>query len=172
MGKLVSDLYQIYIGNMKLHVNVPRYRRHEVVPRRVGSENKGKYMENPRKVKVVVPAIQHQKRVKEVWRVKTERKTFADVVKDDSQRWWKGPIIKTEQKVLPWMGSNVIGQFRDELNFEQLGDEFVKGGMSMIRVRYMGDNLALLTPWEGESMQELINLNNEWFEGVFHSIKP
>lgn len=31
----------------------------------------------------------------------------------------------------------------------------------MIRVRYMGDNLALLTPKEGECMEELFKLNKE-----------
>jgi len=44
------------------------------------------------------------------------------------------------------MVSSVIGQFREELDFEQLSDEFVKGGMNMVRIRYMGDNLVLLTP--------------------------
>jgi len=43
------------------------------------------------------------------------------------------------------MEYNVIGQFRDELDYEQLGDEFVKGGMCKVRMRYKGDNLVLLT---------------------------
>jgi len=42
----------------------------------------------------------------------------------------------------------------------------------MVRVRYMGDNLVLLTPREGDNMDELINLNKEWFESVFHYIEP
>ncbi|ESW12629.1 hypothetical protein PHAVU_008G128800 [Phaseolus vulgaris] len=36
----------------------------------------------------------------------------------------------------------------------------------------MGDNLALLTPKEGETMVELIKLNREWFDSIFVSIKP
>jgi len=39
-------------------------------------------------------------------------------------------------------------------------------------VRYMGDNLALLTPREGECMEDLIKLNKEWFESVFDNIEP
>jgi len=70
--------------------------------------------------------------------VKTGRKSFVDVVKEDSQRRWKGLIIKTKQQVLPWIEYSVIGQFRDELDFEQLGEEYVKGGMSMVRVRVYG----------------------------------
>ena len=104
--------------------------------------------------------------------MKTKGKSYADAVKDDSQRRWKGPIIRTEQKVLPWMESSVIGEFREELDYEQLGQEFVRGCMSMIRVRYMGDNMVLLTPREGSNMEELIKLNKEWFKSVFQSIEP
>jgi len=42
----------------------------------------------------------------------------------------------------------------------------------MVRVRYMGDNLALLTPLEGDQMEELISLNKEWFESVCETINP
>jgi len=175
VGQLERDLDQIYIGNKKLHVNILRYRRSEVECNMVESETKVKHTEkvrNPRQLQEEAPVFHEQKRTKEVWKVKTWRKSFVDVVKDDSQRRWKGPIIKTEQQVLPWMEYSVIGQFREELDFEQLGDEFVKGGTSMVRVRYMGDNLVLLTPREGDNMDELINLNKEWFESVFHYIEP
>jgi len=42
----------------------------------------------------------------------------------------------------------------------------------MIRVRSVGDNLALLTPREGENMKELIKLNRVWFDSLFVSLKP
>jgi len=47
---------------------------------------------------------------------------------------------------MPWMQNNVIGQFIVDLDFEQLCEEVVKGGINIVRVWYMGDNLALLTP--------------------------
>ena len=37
----------------------------------------------------------------------------------------------------------------------------MKGGMSRVRVRYLGDNLVLLTSREGDNMEELINHNKE-----------
>jgi len=175
VGRLERDLHHIYIGNKKLHVNILRYTRNEEGANRTDSENMVKHTEkviNPRKLQAEAHIAHDQKKTKEVWKVKTRGKSFANVVKDDSQRRWKGPIIKTKQKVLPWMESSVIGQFRDELDYEQLGDEFVKGGMNMVRVRYMGDNLVLLTPREGNNMEELINLNKEWFESVFKKIEP
>ena len=42
----------------------------------------------------------------------------------------------------------------------------------MVRVRSFGDNVALLTPREGENMEELIKLNREWFDSFFVSIEP
>jgi len=53
VGRLERDLDQIYIGNKKLHVNILRYMRSEVEPKRVESENRVKHTEkvrNPRKL--------------------------------------------------------------------------------------------------------------------------
>jgi len=36
----------------------------------------------------------------------------------------------------------------------------------------MGDNLVLLTSREGEQMEDLVQLNKEWFESVFGVIDP
>ena len=58
------------------------------------------------------------------------------------------------------------------INFSQLCEEFIKGGMSMVKVRFLGDNLVPLTPKQDERMDELINLNKEWFESVFEVIDP
>ena len=40
----------------------------------------------------------------------------------------------------------------------------------MIKVRYMGDNLAIITPTKGESMEDIIKLNKEWFKIVFEVV--
>ena len=88
MGRLERNLDQIYIGNKKLHINIPIIRRSEVKPKRVEGRN-------IRNVQVEAPVLQEQKRTKEVWKVKSGRKSFVHVVKGDPQRMWKGPIIKT-----------------------------------------------------------------------------
>jgi len=51
-------------------------------------------------------------------------------------------------------------------------EEFIKGGMSRIKLRYMGDNLVLLTPKNGERMEEVIRPNKEWFVSIFEDIEP
>lgn len=70
------------------------------------------------------------------------------------------------------MERSVVSQFKEDISFDQVGEEFVKGGLNMLRVRYLGDNLALLTPKEGEDMEALLSYNKEWFNRVFNSIKP
>jgi len=60
----------------------------------------------------------------------------------------------------------------DELNFELLQEECFKGGMNMFMVRYLGDNLVLMTPKAEERMEDIVKLNNEWFESIFEEIKP
>ena len=42
----------------------------------------------------------------------------------------------------------------------------------MVRIRAMGDNLALLTSRGREKMEELINLNREWFDSIFVRMQP
>jgi len=91
-----------------------------------------------------------EKKGKEVWKANKSKKSFADVVRSSSQVKLKGTIIETKPQVLPWMVSSVVGQMSPDLNFSQLREEFFKWGMCMVRVRYMGDNLELLTPREGE----------------------
>jgi len=59
-----------------------------------------------------------------------------------------------------------------ELNFEFLQEECFKGGMSMFMVRYLGDNLVLMTPKAARSMEDIVKLNNEWFQRFFDDIKP
>jgi len=61
--------------------------------------------------------------------VKAGSKSYADVIKGDAQRRWEGPTITTEKKVLSWMEYSMVGQFREELSFEELDDEFIKGGV-------------------------------------------
>jgi len=159
----------IHIGNMKLYVNIPRYRR-------AGFEEGSDLSKVARKQHNHVPIknkkeeVWKEKKWKEVWKVNKRKQSFADVVRGSSCEKWKGIIVETKQQVLPWMVNNVVCQMSPNINFSQLCEEFIKGGMSMVRVTFLGDNLVLLTPKEGEQMDELLNLNKEWFKSVFEVI--
>jgi len=93
-------------------------------------------------------------------------------VKKSPQGEWKGTIIETKQVTLPWMSNSVVGFFAAGLSYNQLCEEFIVGGMNTVKVRYLGDNMTLLTPTEGERMEDVIGLNKLWFESVFEAIEP
>ena len=172
--RLEKELDQIYIGNMRLYVNLPKYRRNGNARDGVApcADGKGTIHHN---------YAQRQPKSKEVWRkVKGKgarrnlnlKESYADSVRKFSPDQWKGPIIETTSKVLPWMSNSVVGWMIPDMNFEVLREEFIKGGMPMIKVRYMGDNLVLLTLKEGEWVEDIIKLNNNWFVSVFKDIEP
>jgi len=172
--KLEKELDQVCIGNMKLYVNLPKYTRSR--PSQQGGvalmgdngKNHHKYV------------LKHSKG-KEEWRELKgnnprrdcyERRSYADAVRKPSQDSWTGPSFETSSTILPWMSNSAVGRMAPTMNFVSLCEEFIKGGMSRIKVRYLGDNLVLLTPKEGERLEEIIKLNNEWFTSLFEVIEP
>jgi len=110
---------------------------------------------------------------KEVWKEKKGKKLYVEAVRgSSSQEIWKGPIIETQKQILPWMGNSVVGHMIADLDFSQLCEELVKGGISKIKTRYMGDNMVMLTPVDGECMENLIKENRDWMESFFEVINP
>jgi len=103
---------------------------------------------------------------------KSGNRSYAEIVTADSQEQWKGPSIKVQQLTMPWMETSVVGKLREDMDVDRLGEELVKGGMNMVKVRLLGDNLVLLTPSAGENMEDVIKLNKEWADRVFVSFKP
>jgi len=60
-----------------------------------------------------------------------------------------------------WLVLSAVGRTSREVSFETLREEFVKEGMSRVKLRNMGDNLVILTPNNEEWLEEIIKLNNE-----------
>jgi len=70
------------------------------------------------------------------------------------------------------MVKSFVGKLGDDMDFDKLGEEIVKGVMSMVRARFLGDNLVLLTPREGDAMEDILKLSKGWFDSVFTSVCP
>jgi len=113
-----------------------------------------------------------KQRSEEMWVEKQGKRSYVEAVIGASEERWKGLSIKTKQHVLPWMEKSVVGKLRDVMDIDQLWEEVVKGGLNMVRLRALRDNLVLLTPREGENMENIIKRNSEWFDSVFESLKP
>jgi len=163
VGRMERDLDSLYIGNMKLHVNIPKYRRntmgiHKGDRRDPRASHSGRKRDGGKR--------------KEVWVEKKRNLSYAEAVKGEvQQEEWKGTAIEVETHTLPWMEKSVVGHLKEGMDFDQLSEDLVKEGMNRLRARMLGDNLILLTPREGEKARDIIKDNNEWFDNVFTSIK-
>ena len=124
MERLERELDSLYIGSMKLHVNVPRYRRHQLEPaKEERRETKATHLEEQRGTR----------KHKELWVEKRKIRSHADAVNGDvQQEKWKGPTFKSQSHTLSWMVNSVVGQFKEVLNVDQLREEFVKGGLNRV----------------------------------------
>ena len=78
VGRLEKELDQIYIENMKLHVNIPRYQRNELVlNKEVRRDVRNLHKEEPRDTRNSrsdEPVANMKKKGKEVWMEKKEKK--------------------------------------------------------------------------------------------------
>jgi len=170
--KLESQLDNIRIGNWKLHVNLPKYRRHEriISNGRSWKEYQGDKSEHNQGLK----GKQEVKKVHKVWKRKTKYQTYAQVVKgvnmgreDDDQ--WKGIEIRVAEEK-EWLEKSFVGRLQNMDDLEKLKESFMLNGMGFIHIRYLGDNAVLLT-WESkEDALSLIEANKAWLETVFESI--
>ncbi|XP_068477286.1 uncharacterized protein [Phaseolus vulgaris] len=175
-ASLERDLDSCFVGNMKLYVNIPRYRRDGL-----GSKGNAFYSDE-----VKPPGGDAQSYItrknKEVWREKGGKeamatnsynvKSYADAVKRPAQGQWSGPSITTRVQSLPWLTNSMIGHMLDEFNFETMREECLKGGMSMFNTKFLGDDQVLLSPKAEGRMEDLVKSHKEWFYSVFAEIKP
>ncbi|ESW34124.1 hypothetical protein PHAVU_001G126500 [Phaseolus vulgaris] len=180
---LESELDQIIVGNRKLHVNIPKYRRTQEENERYGrrvmrnidvgkhrEEGKEQQKENGFNKKKNGKQARGENG-KQVWVEKQGSRSFVEVVTGASQASWKEPSVKYLQQSLPWMVRSSIGQFKEDLSYDQVEEEFIKGGINWMQVRFLGDNLALLTPKEGVVFETFYSDNQQWVDSVFVSIK-
>ena len=174
--RLEGELDQIYIGNRKLHVIIPKYRRFQSESNMAERRTPRTHHMESQKEAWARPLLDEEgkgtERRKELWVEKKRTRTFVEVVIGASQEQWKGLSVKTHQHMPQWMINSFIGKLGEGMDFDKPGEEIMKGGMSMVRARYMGDNLVLLSPREGGAMENIMKLNKGWFESVFSSVSP
>ena len=127
--RLENELDQIYVGNRKLFVNVPKYRRNKLKPKNYERKDlrnhaSGSKKEN-REAKQKDQWSHGKKNMKEVWVEKKRQKSYAKVVKGVVKERWRGAADRVQQHALPWMKRSVVGQLKEGIWFDQLGEELV-----------------------------------------------
>ncbi|ESW08016.1 hypothetical protein PHAVU_009G011500 [Phaseolus vulgaris] len=167
--KLEYQLDNIWIGNMKLHVSKPKYRR-SYKGGRVEIDRGQQKRRDENGSKKVEP------RVRKVWRRKGEI-SYAQAVKNGihtriSSEKWMGQIMQVKVEDKEWMKRSCVGYLNETADIEDIKNSFFMNGANFIRLRYLGDNAMLLTPEGDTSVEDLIKENKEWLEEIFDEITP
>ena len=151
-ASLEKQLDGIFIGSFKLHVNLPKYRRvvmeQKYEKTRYASKDyshtsrpRGKREQNVRGTR-----CENTNRAYYRGNNLNPKLPYAKEVRNPAQGIWKGPVFETTSNTPPWLVTSAVGRMSPDVSFETLREEFVKGGMSRVKLRFMGDNLILLTP--------------------------
>ncbi|KAK7342420.1 hypothetical protein VNO80_25371 [Phaseolus coccineus] len=83
-----------------------------------------------------------------------------------------GQIIQAKVEEKEWMKRSYVGYLNETIDSEDIKNCFFFNGANFIRLRYLGDNVMLLTP-EGETkVEDMIKENKEWLEDFFDDIRP
>jgi len=124
-GRLERDLDQVYIGNRKLYVNTPKYRRQQFEglrgvrrnPRDMGVEN---LKDNGKRHMEVSKHKGKQSRT-EMWVESKGNLSYLDAARGNLKQQRMSPGFITQQKTPPWLCKSVVGKLSDGFDEEHLG---------------------------------------------------
>jgi len=88
--------------------------------------------------------------------------------KDD----WKGLDLSISDEEQTWLKKSFVGMTYHYCNIDVLKQISFVEGLNFIRVRYMGDNLLLLTGKQDINVGKIIEETQELFSTMFQSIFP
>jgi len=147
VGNVVSlkkELDCCFIGNMKLHVNLPKYRSERIKSNGNGhvsvekSKSGGGIQYHNQNLQRKDKEVWREKGGKDVIRKDIAKQSYADVVRRPHNDPWRGHGFTTKVSILPWMVNSMVGRMMADCNFELLQEECIKGGMNMLRVFFLG----------------------------------
>ncbi|XP_057423063.1 uncharacterized protein LOC130716997 [Lotus japonicus] len=179
--KLEQDLDNIMIGKMKLHANLPRFSK----PKRRMALPHG---QNPERVQ--------EPRAPAQWRVRQASQSYAQAVSQKGRvesvpasgsgpqpmtvksqslplqavEEWRGPEVLDGEE---WMSRSLVGVIKDrDMATKLRGEAFLLRGFETVKVRFLGDDLALLTGPEGVDLSQLLHESRDWLAEVFVTTYP
>jgi len=156
---LEKQLDNIWIENLKLKANLSRYNRdHD------GMKWENGYNQTPGP----------KKKTATLWRKKPDQPSYAQIAKNEllSKEVWKGVEFDTEELEIELLNESFVGRMHNPDDLESLKDNFILGGMGFLKVRYLGDNMVLITSSYGTKINTLIEENSIWFATMFKSLLP
>lgn len=189
---LARRIDQMFIGNMKLHVNVPRFGKEE--PRNK-KRNEVPYVRVQKGFQGSVrPTIKPEVKAEKLdhWEahlVTNLRKgaTYKQALTNDQETpkerqeeekggsmrgEWKPEEINLEGIIEPWMERSIVGRLKSPNMIQSALDCIVMAGLHSVRVRYMGGLSVLLSGDEGVELMDAIKDSGEGWKEVFDDLSP
>lgn len=71
-----------------------------------------------------------------------------------------------------WLQRSFVGKLRDVEKIKQVGESFFSEGFKTIKVRFLGDNLVLLTGEEGVNLETTLQRMEAWKDELFVEVIP
>jgi len=146
---LEKKLDQIYVGEKKLYVNIPRFSRDQQVRKEYAKQSEqqiqGKrdylYSKTRGNATYAQALLQGNKRTT-TWQRRKGGEHGENSTKHKVEEIWKGRILKVDESHNGWLEKCLVGRLHDIRELPMLQEKFVLEGFSNVNIRYMGDNMV------------------------------
>lgn len=181
--KLERELDTILIGNMKMHVNFPRFEKKK--PRETGSFRQP-VRDGTKKPGTAVPGIKPKNHTQKLANIAVKSYARAvssepgilhmdmkfDASKDQPRppiENWNGPIVHDG---FDWLKRSMVGVIKNMDLIPSLQNAAMIEGLKYIQIRYLGDDFVLLTGPEDLDLEEALKGTDEGPDAVFDVLYP
>jgi len=80
---------------------------------------------------------------------------------------WIGSILQLDQTKNTWLRNCMVGRMIDPRNFSMTQERFHLEGFYNIKLRYLGDDMVLISENEGEQVADLLKGYEDWLSNMF-----
>ncbi|XP_057418659.1 uncharacterized protein LOC130712860 [Lotus japonicus] len=184
---LARKLDKVFIGNMKLFVNIPKFSK----PHRDRSIHNG-----PRKIpfhgtesRVPVPGeykqallsgLEPQMKVKEGGYVTKQNKEKAPLENrkalkaplETNSMQWQISGFNLDGNIQSWLAKSWVGKLRKLSDINTLQQNFILQGFRTLKVRYLGDFIVLLSGEGEEDLSNTFHDMDNWLSSTFEELNP
>ncbi|XP_057415098.1 uncharacterized protein LOC130709976 [Lotus japonicus] len=149
------------------------YSKDTTKPRSLGTEPRvhhaGRTMENRRKRDEEVNGGKrsYAQVVSGVGGSEQSDSSLGDALKETPVEVWYGPPVPQAEA---WLERSMVGIIRNLDLIPSLQDAFILEGFKTIHVRYMGDDLALITGPRDMNLEETLDVSKEWLNDIFEVV--
>ncbi|XP_057425893.1 uncharacterized protein LOC130719283 [Lotus japonicus] len=177
--RLERELDMILIGSTKLHANLPKYSNDRARQRR---QDAGSFRQpDPRKVakpggnkpagsrtgRTFAQVVAGRDNPEKNETVEKVESSLRDGLKETVVEKWNGPDIP---QVKTWLKNSLVGVIRNVVQIPSLQDAFILEGYNTIQVRYLGDELVLLTGPEDMNLETALAESEAWVNELFEVV--